>query len=151
MTRVCNEVKSFVNFEIMRKGIEEKYFKNEEEFNRFKYSYRFVPNFFGHTFSLKSIKTKDAKVFYSYYKAIKLIGIMKQYERIYNKTIVHDYSAVLHDYQKMLIEGEISYSLSKGLTSSLSLVPVEALDDCLDKLNALEDIYQDWFYEKRNN
>lgn len=141
MTRVCNEVKSFVNSEIMRKGIEEKYFKNEEEFNRFKYSYRFVPNFFGHTFSLKSIKTKDAKVFYSYYKAIKLIGIMKQYERIYNKTIVHDYSAVLHDYQKMLIEGEISYSLSKGLTSSFSLVPIEALDDCLDKLNALEDIY----------
>lgn len=141
MTRVCNEVKSFVYSEIMRKGIEEKYFKNEEEFNRYKYSYRFVPNFFGYTFSLKSVKEKDAKCFYSFYKAIKLIGIIKQYERIYNKTIVHDYLAVLQDYQKMLIEGDISYSMSKGLTSSFSLVPTEALDDCLEKLNALEGIY----------
>ena len=141
MMKVCNEVKSFVMTEIMHKGIEEKYFKNEEEFNRFKYSYRFVPNFFGYTFSIRNINVNDAKVFYSLYKAIKLIGIIKKYESIYNQTIVNDYSVALHDLQKMIINEDVSFSSIKGLTSAFRFVPTETLDDCLDKLNSLEEVY----------
>lgn len=141
MMKVCNEVKSFVMTEIMHKGIEDKYFKNEEEFNRFKYSYRFVPNFFGYTFSIRNINANDAKVFYSFYKAIKIIGIIKKYESIYNQTIVHDYSVALHDLQKMIINEDVSFSSIKGLTSAFRFVPTETLDDCLDKLNSLEEVY----------
>lgn len=140
---VCNEVKSFVYSEIMHKGIEQKYFKNEEEFNAYKYSYRFIPNFFGYTFSMRNITSNDAKVFYSFYKAIKLVGLIKKYENIYNKVIVHDYSAVLHDLQEMIIQGgEVSFSSVQGLTSSFNLVPVDILDECLCKLNKLEEVYK---------
>ena len=142
MKTACEEVKAFVLTETMHKGIEQKYFKSEEEFNTYKYSYRFVPNFFGHTFSMRNITPNDAKVFFSFYKAIKLVGLIKKYENIYNRIIVHDYSAVLHELQEMIIsDDEVRYSSAKGLTSSFNLVPIETLDDCLEKLNSLESIY----------
>ena len=141
ITKVCIEVKSFVLSEIMRKSIEENYFENEEEFYNYKYSYRFVPNFFGYTFSIKNISIKDAKVFYRYYKAIKVIEIIKKYERIYNEVIIQDHSSVLNDLQKMVCSNEIDFNSVKGLTSSFVLVPIDVLNDCLDKLNSFEELY----------
>ena len=141
ITKVCIEVKSFVLSEIMRKSIEENYFENEEEFYNYKYSYRFVPNFFGYTFSIKNISIKDAKVFYRYYKAIKVIEIIKKYERIYNEVIIQDHSSVLNDLQKIVCSSETDFNSVKGLTSSFGLVPIDVLNDCLDKLNSFEELY----------
>lgn len=141
ITKVCIEVKSFVLSEIMRKSIEENYFENEEEFYNYRYSYRFVPNFFGYTFSIKNISIKDAKVFYRYYKAIKVIEIIKKYERIYNEVIIQDHSSVLNDLQKMVCSNETDFNSVKGLTSSFGLVPIDVLNDCLDKLNSFEELY----------
>ena len=139
--KLCNDIRNLVYSEIKQKGIEQKYFASEEEFEKYKFSYRFIPNFFGYTFSLRNLTKNDAKIFFSFYKAISLINIIKKYENIYNKIIIHDYASVLHDFQEMIIKnGETNYSTAQGLTSSFNLVPITVLDNCLENLKKFETV-----------
>lgn len=134
----ANEVASFVLHEIRSKAIEQKYFKNEEEFDKWKYSYRFIPNFYGYTFSLRKLTDADAKVFYDFYKSACVIDKIKEYEKIYNQLIVSDYNILLHDLYDMISSKHIIFSKAKGLTSSFSYVPEETLINVVTKLNEFE-------------
>ena len=138
--KISSEVSDLVLQEVMRKAIEQRFFKNEEEFKKYKFVYRFVPSFFGYTFSFRTMSINDAKVFFDFYEADSLIKVIKQYERIYNKKIIDDYAKVLIGLKNLIEKGKTSYSSLEGLTSTFSLVPDKVLDDCLESLTALESI-----------
>lgn len=135
---ISKEVAEFVITEVKNNAIEQKFFKNEAEFNAFKNSYRFEPNFFGHIFSFKYLTEEDAKIFYMFYKAAKLVDIIKKYENIYNVKIIEDYVTLLKSLKRIIEKEENNYKNAEGLTSNIRFIPEEVLEKRLYELSVLE-------------
>lgn len=139
--KVSAKVADFVWTELKAKAIEQKYFNDAKEFDEFKYIYRFIPNFFGYRFSISNITTKDAKVFYGFYKAAELITIIQRYEKMFNTTIIDNYQSCLDSFKRIIDDKENSYSSAKGINSNFRYVPDGLLIETVDRLNLLEEIY----------
>ena len=86
----------------------------------------------------KSQWKKSAEIVYNYYKAAKLIEIIKSYEPVAGKPIVVDYRALIdYIYTGLSIGEEILFSNAPGLTSDFNFVPQELLDEKLEEFKKL--------------
>ena len=83
---------------------------------------------------------KSAEIVYNYYKAAKLIEIIKSYESTAGKKIVVDYRALIdYLYTGLTIGEEIFFGSAPGLTSDFNFVPQELLDE---KLLEFKNLYE---------
>lgn len=97
-------------------------------------------NFFGKTlFWGENRGIESAKILYAYFKANTIAAKIKDYEDIFKKTIIVDYSSFIKSLGEAILKGgEVNYDASNGLTSDFALVPKSALDDILENFKAYE-------------
>ena len=100
-----------------------------------------IKTFFGHHLAWNKTSWKrSAAVVYNYFKSKTLISSIKEYEKIFNKEIVHNYFELLEFFYQSLSTGkEIEYWRAPGIGSAFSYVPEETLNN---KLKQFKDLYE---------
>ena len=100
-----------------------------------------IKTFFGHHLAWNKASWKtSAAVVYNYFKSKTLISSIKEYEKIFNKEIVHNYFELLEFFYQSLSAGkEIEYWRAPGIGSAFSYVPEETLNN---KLKQFKDLYE---------
>lgn len=134
-------VAEFVNGTVMNNAISNKECKSKEDYDKFKYSWRFRGNFFGHVFTFKTLDRKDAAIFFNYYVASVIIDEIKKYESHMNKEIINNQLQLIHSLSSMVSKKTIDYSKAKGLNSCFGLyVPTSTLNSIINKIYALVEV-----------
>lgn len=97
-------------------------------------SYQF--NFYGHHLSWKKGKAKDsALLVYNYYKADKVIEVIRKYESMFNVIIIDDASSLRECiYAALKNNDELNYSSMLGLSSNIVYVPDTALNQVVEDM-----------------
>ena len=135
---VVLKIADFVNDTICKDAIDKKYFKNKEEFEKFKNSRRITYNFFGTNFNLGSVTIQQAKTFYVYYKASCLITKIQEYEKIFKTNIITDHLELINSLVDLIKHHDYSFSKAKGVNSNFSYVSDGVLEDVLNQFKPFE-------------
>ncbi len=89
-------------------------------------------------FSLGYLSTKDVEFIYAYYKVSKLMGLIQQYEHIFNKRIISDYQTFKNEVANMALNNGIALSNCKSLLSTISYIPDSTIDNLISGFAEIE-------------
>ena len=132
--KICD----FVYNVICEDAIRNHYFKNKEEFDRYKHSRRVTYSFFGTSFSLGSVTVEHARKMYLYYKASCLITKIQEYEKTMGVQIVTNYNELIESLADLIEDNDYAFSKAKGVNSNLRYVDDSVLEAELEKFKIFE-------------
>ena len=96
-------------------------------------------HFYGHQLAWnKNQWESSAGIVYRYFKAKVIIDTIKKYEAMMNEEIVSNYLALLtYIYECLTGDTSINFDAAPGLTPNFVYVPIETLEEKLEKFKEL--------------
>ena len=100
-----------------------------------------IKSFYGHHLSWNKAKWREsASIVYNYYKASKIIEVIRNYESVFKKTIIFDSLSLLKYLADCFLNNkEINWSLAPALGQDFIFVPEVTLED---KIKEFEEMYE---------